>query len=100
MVWFLYDRDLRHERVNSSTGGKMLNEVYMTFCAIWYNLYNLRVDDACNFAESNTPPWVKLCKWCQIVQIITDLIDQYNLTNFLGFVMEGMIFQDALPLIH
>ena len=69
MVYILYDRDLRHERANRGSRGKSLNEGYMTFCAmIWYNLYNLKVADACNFTKSNTPLWVfltflKLCKW-------------------------------------
>ena len=51
--------------------------------AIWYYLYNLKnvknthggVLILCNVTKINTPPWVfltfvKLCKWCQIVQRI------------------------------
>ena len=64
----------------------------MMRCAIWYHLYKLKnVKNthggvlllvsgwlkACNFTESNTPPWVffmffKLCKWYQIAQRITN----------------------------
>ena len=43
------------------------------FCAVWYNLYNLKNESlqklkAFNFTKSNTPPWVfftffKLDKW-------------------------------------
>ena len=104
MIWILYHRDLRHERVNSGSRGKNLNKGYMKFCAmIWYNLYNLKVADACNFTKSNTPLWVfltflKLCKWYQIVQSIIYLVDQYDLTNFMAFVMQSMIFQDELLL--
>ena len=35
---------------------------YVMACAIWYHLYNLKnaknTHKACNFAKSNTAPWV------------------------------------------
>ena len=60
--------------------------LYVMFCVIWYHLYNLKnvkkyiwrsvTFFTCNFATSNTPPWVfftflKLHKRYQILQSIT-----------------------------
>ena len=63
---------------------------YVTLCAIWYHLYNLKnvkniygevillvkwQASACIFTKSITPPWVflkfnKLYKWYQIAQSV------------------------------
>ena len=69
-------------------------------CTIWYHLYNLKnmknihggvlllvQAEACNFTNSNTPPWMfftffKLYKWYQIAQRITydrDRRQEFNL---------------------
>ena len=36
MEWFLYDRDLRHERVNLTS--KIFRRLYETLSTIWYHL--------------------------------------------------------------
>ena len=68
-------------------------QLYETFCAIWYHLYNLKNMKnthggmlllvklqalAYNFTKSNTPPWVfftflKLYKWNRIAQSTTNM---------------------------
>ena len=74
--------------------------LYVMRCTIWYHLYNLKnmanthggvlllvQAEACNFTQSNTPPWMfftffKLYKWYQIAQRITydrDRRQEFNL---------------------
>ena len=60
MDWFLYEHDLRHERV----------KVCQMLCAIWYHLFNFKkvknthggmtllVKLQTYFTESNAPLWV------------------------------------------
>ena len=72
--------------------GNILIEIIPMLCAVWCHLYNLKnvknthgavllfvkfQASVCNFAKSNTAPWVfftflKLYKWYQIPQSITN----------------------------
>ena len=44
MNWFLYDMDLRHERVKNylETLLEKNIQINVVHCAIWYHLYNLK----------------------------------------------------------
>ena len=82
------------------------NGAYVTHCAIWYHLYNLKnvkntfglllilvklQASACNITKINTPPWMfftffKLYKWYQIAQHITyirkQVFHKYHKKNY------------------
>ena len=80
-------------------------------CVIWYYLYNFKnvkntnggvlflvklETEACNFAKSNTPPWVffmffELYKWYQITQNIT-----YNQFKYSDEDLEDTVISEPL----